>query len=82
MGEADRLAGDGCPPRATAEMTLIEFGDLQCPVCKAYSEEVIPQIISGPVRDGEAKIEFRNFTIISQQSVPAGTAAVAAGEQH
>lgn len=65
----------------SAKVTLIEFGDLQCPVCKAYSEEVIPQIVSGPVRDGEAKIEFRNFTIISQQSVPAGAAAIAAGEQ-
>jgi protein-disulfide isomerase len=65
----------------SARVTLIEFGDLQCPICKAYSEEVIPQIISGPVRDGEAKIEFRNFTIISEQSVPAGAAAIAAGEQ-
>lgn len=64
-----------------AKVTLLEFGDLQCPVCKAYSEEVIPQVISGPVSNGEAKIEFRNFTIISQQSVPAGAAAIAAGEQ-
>jgi protein-disulfide isomerase len=77
----------GIPQRGTvlgepsSKVTLIEFGDLQCPVCKAYSEEVIPQIVSGPVRDGEAKIEFRNFTIISQQSVPAGAAAIAAGEQ-
>lgn len=65
----------------SAKVTLIEFGDLQCPVCKAYSEEVIPQVISGPVSDGEAKIEFRNYTIISPQSVPAGAAAIAAGEQ-
>jgi protein-disulfide isomerase len=65
----------------SARVTLIEFGDLQCPICKAYSEQVIPQIVSGPVRDGEAKIEFRNFTIISEQSVPAGAAAIAAGEQ-
>lgn len=64
-----------------AKVTLIEFGDLQCPICKAYSEEVLPQIISGQVASGEAKIEFRNFTIISEQSVPAGAAAIAAGEQ-
>jgi protein-disulfide isomerase len=66
----------------SAKVTLIEFGDLQCPVCKAYSEEVIPQIVAGPVRDGKAKIEFRNFTIISAQSVPAGAAAIAAGQQN
>jgi protein-disulfide isomerase len=65
----------------SAKVKLIEFGDLQCPICKEYSEQVIPEIVSGPVRTGEAKIEFRNFTIISQQSVPAGAAAIAAGEQ-
>jgi protein-disulfide isomerase len=64
-----------------ARVTLIEFGDLQCPVCKAFSEEVLPTVIVGPVQRGEAKIDFRNFTIISQQSVPAGAAALAAGEQ-
>ncbi len=78
---------EGIPQHGTvlgepsAKATVIEFGDLQCPVCKAYSEEVIPQIVEGPVRDGEAKIEFRNFTIISEQSVPAGAAAISAGRQ-
>lgn len=64
-----------------AKVTLIEFGDLQCPVCKGFAEEVIPPIIEGQIRDGEAKLDFRNFTIISEESVPAGAAAVAAGEQ-
>lgn len=64
-----------------AKVTLIEFGDLQCPVCKGFAEEIIPPVIEGQVRDGEAKLDFRNFTIISEESVPAGAAAVAAGEQ-
>jgi protein-disulfide isomerase len=64
-----------------AKVTLVEFGDLQCPVCKAFSEEIIPGVIESQVRGGEAQIEFRNFTIISEQSVPAGAAAIAAGEQ-
>lgn len=64
-----------------AEVTLIEFGDLQCPVCKGFAEEIIPPLIESQVRSGEAKLEFRNFTIIDEQSVDAGAAAVAAGEQ-
>lgn len=64
-----------------ARVTLYEFGDLQCPVCKAFSEQIVPEVIESKVRSGEAKIDFRNFTIISQESVPAGAAAIAAGEQ-
>jgi protein-disulfide isomerase len=64
-----------------ARVTLVEFGDLKCPVCKAFSEEVVPQVIESKVRGGAAKIEFRNYTIIDAQSTPAGAAALAAGEQ-
>ena len=64
-----------------AKVTLLEFADLQCPVCKEYSEQVLPQIIDGDVRQGTAKIDFRNFTIIGPQSTTAGAAAPAAGKQ-
>jgi protein-disulfide isomerase len=64
-----------------AKVTLYEFGDLQCPVCKGFSEEILPPVIEGQVRDGEAKIDFRNYTIIGPESTPAGTAAIAAGKQ-
>ncbi len=67
--------------RPQARVTLYEYGDLQCPVCKAFAEGVVPDVIEAKVRGGEAKIEFRNFTIISEESVPAAAAAIAAGEQ-
>jgi protein-disulfide isomerase len=66
-------------PRAKVRLT--EFGDLKCPVCKGFSEEIIPDVIDSQVRSGEAEIEFKNFTIIDQESTPAGAAAIAAGEQ-
>jgi protein-disulfide isomerase len=65
----------------SAKVTVLEFGDLQCPVCKGYSEEVLPQVIENRVRSGEAKLDFRNYTIIGPQSKPAGAAALAAREQ-
>jgi protein-disulfide isomerase len=64
-----------------APVALVEFGDLKCPVCAAFSKEIIPTVIDSKVRDGAARIEFRNFTIIDEQSGPAGAAALAAGEQ-
>ena len=64
-----------------AKVTLYEFGDLKCPSCKAFSEEIVPDVIDSKVRSGEAKIEFKNFTIIDAESTPAGAAAIAAGEQ-
>ncbi|MBS1861735.1 MAG: thioredoxin domain-containing protein [Actinobacteria bacterium] len=77
----------GIPQNATvlgkksAPVRIFEYGDLQCPVCKEYSEEVLPPIFENQVRKGEANITFRNFIIIGPQSVPAGEAALAAGAQ-
>lgn len=65
----------------SAGVTLYEFGDLKCPVCKGFAEEIVPDVIDSKVRNGEAKIEFKNFTIIDEESTPAGAAAIAAGEQ-
>ena len=66
-------------PKAPVE--LIEFADLQCPYCKAFAEEVLPPIIENQVKNDQAKVAFHNFTIIGEQSLPAGAAALAAGEQ-
>jgi protein-disulfide isomerase len=64
-----------------AKVTVLEFGDLQCTACKGYSEEVLPQIVENQVHSGEARLAFRNYTIIGPESKPAGAAAIAAGEQ-
>jgi protein-disulfide isomerase len=83
----EKLLG-GIPQNATilgkpsAPVKLYEYGDLQCPVCKDYSEEVLPKIIENQVKNGEVSITFRNFIIIGPQSIPAGEAALAAGAQH
>jgi protein-disulfide isomerase len=94
-GDASDVAGaaevraelDGIPQRGMvlgepgAKVTLYEYGDLQCPVCKGFSEEILPAVVENRVRSGEAKLEFRNFAIIDERSIPAGAAALAAGEQ-
>lgn len=86
VAEVEQLL-DGIPQHGmvvgepSAKVTLLEFGDLQCPFCKGFSEEVLPAVIENKVASGEAKLSFNNYTIIGPQSVPAGAAAVAAGKQ-
>jgi protein-disulfide isomerase len=67
--------------KASAPVKLFEYGDLQCPVCKTYSEEILPKLIENQVKNGEVSITFRNFIIIGPESIPAGEAALAAGAQ-
>lgn len=70
------LLGD---PKAPVE--LIEFGDLQCPICAGYSKDILPPIMETRVRAGEVKLDFRNLAILGEDSVVAGAAALAAGVQ-
>ncbi|MBS1893964.1 MAG: thioredoxin domain-containing protein [Actinobacteria bacterium] len=65
-----------------APVKVYEFGDLQCPFCKANAEQVTPGVIENQVRNGEANITFNQFIIIGPESVPAGEAALAAGAQN
>lgn len=65
-----------------APVTLVEFGDLQCPICRQYAEDILPDVIKGPVADGTAKIEFENWAIIGPDSTVAAKAALAAAEQN
>jgi len=66
---------------ASAKVTVTEYGDLQCPVCAAFSEEVLPQLLSEEIKPGNAQLEFKNFNIIGPQSKDAAAASLAAAEQ-
>jgi protein-disulfide isomerase len=66
---------------AGAAVTITEFGDPQCPVCSAFSEQIAPQLISDEVKTGSAKYTFEPYLIIGPDSKPAMKAALAAGEQ-
>ena len=66
---------------ANAPVTVTEFGDPQCPVCKAFAEQIAPQLIAGEVKSGAAKYTYQPYLIIGPDSEPAMKAVLAAGEQ-
>jgi protein-disulfide isomerase len=75
-----------------APVTLTYFGDLECPICQAFTLGVegggLPELISKDVRQGRVKIDYRSFctatcngpgqSVFNTQQV----AAYAAGQQN
>jgi protein-disulfide isomerase len=71
-----RVLGD-----ANAPVTIVEYADFQCPVCKRAETTVLPEIEKNYVQTGKVKIEFRDFAFLGQESFDAAQAADAAGDQ-
>jgi protein-disulfide isomerase len=69
--------------KASAPATIIEYIDLQCPVCRAFETEVMPTIVQGFVRTGKVKVVARPLAFINpaQNSQRGRLAALAAGKQ-
>jgi protein-disulfide isomerase len=68
-----------------AGVKVIEYADLQCPICRDLSIDVAPGLISQVVRKGVASYDLRQWTVIGEppheQSTAAAKAALAASEQ-
>jgi protein-disulfide isomerase len=70
----------------SAKVTVTEYGDLVCPVCKDFALGAENQLIKNEVRAGKVKIVYKALETASQTAnnsmfVPSQTAALAAGNQ-
>jgi protein-disulfide isomerase len=65
-----------------APVTLVEFADLQCPICREYTENVFPTLVQRYVRTGKVKMVFRSLHFIGADSTAAALAAQGAGQQN
>jgi protein-disulfide isomerase len=68
--------------KSDAPVRLVEFADLQCPFCRQYTLQTLPQLVQDYVRTGKVRMEFRNLSFIGDDSVTAGRAAAGAGQQN
>lgn len=64
-----------------APITITEYGDYQCPICKQFFDTVEPELRAAYIGNGKAQIEFRIETHIGEESILAGEAAYCAADQ-
>lgn len=71
-----RFIGDESAP-----ISLVEFGDYQCPFCKRFFDQTEPQLMQEYVMTGKAKFYFLDFAIVGQDSLTLAEGAWCAEEQ-
>jgi protein-disulfide isomerase len=68
----------------TAPVTLQYYGDLECPVCRAFTLSALPSIIGKQVRAGHVRIEYHSLETATREPEvfkAQQVAAYAAGKQ-
>jgi len=76
--EDDPFIGD-----PNAPVTMIEFSDFQCPFCKRFFDQTLPQIEENYINTGKVKLVYKDFPLISihPNVKPVHVAAECADEQ-
>lgn len=65
-----------------APVTIIEFGDFECPFCKRLHDEVGTQLREEYIKTGKVKMVYRDYPLsFHPNAMPAAEAAECAGEQ-
>ena len=64
-----------------APVTVITFGDFQCPFCGKWEREVAPKIRDNYVKSGKVKMVSRDFAFLGDESTQAALAAECAKDQ-
>jgi protein-disulfide isomerase len=68
-----------------APVTLVYYGDLECPICREFTLGALPSIIQHWVRTGKVRIEYRSLETATREPETFTTqqvAALAAGKQN
>ena len=79
LGPRDAILGN-----ANAKVTLIEYGDYQCPYCGRFFSQTESQIIQDYVNTGKVRFVFRNLPLsfLGPESIAAAEAADCAEDQN
>lgn len=64
-----------------APVTIIEYGDFQCPFCGKFFKDTESILRENYIKTGKVKFIYRDFAFLGQESFWAANAARCAGEQ-
>ncbi len=81
IGTVDTSLGSPIMGSSNAPITIIEFGDYQCPNCKKWFLNTKPEIVTNYIDTGKAKLVFVDIAFLGKDSVPASIATYCAEEQ-
>jgi protein-disulfide isomerase len=77
LGQRDAVLGS-----ANAPVTMVEYGDYQCPFCGTqFFAQTEPLIVQNYVNTGKVKFVFRDFAFLGPESIAAANAAQCANDQ-
>jgi protein-disulfide isomerase len=65
-----------------APVTMVEYIDLQCPICQAFETQVMPNILRQYVRTNKVRVEVRVLGFIGPDSHRGRLAMIAAADQN
>jgi protein-disulfide isomerase len=65
-----------------APVTLVEFGDVQCPYCGMFERDSLSEIVARYVRTGKVRIVFDGLAFVGADSSTALRTALAAAGQN
>jgi len=65
----------------SAQITIVEFGDYQCPFCQKWNQNTKPLIEKNYIATGKIKLVYVDFPIIGPDSIKAHAGSYCADEQ-
>jgi protein-disulfide isomerase len=67
-----KIAGEPFIGNPNASVTIAFWFDYQCPFCKKFETEVMPQIVKDYVDTGKVRVIFKDFQFLGQDSQTLG----------
>jgi protein-disulfide isomerase len=77
----DTTKGSPVLGESSAPITIIEFGDYQCPFCQKWNQNTKPLIDRDYISTGKVKLIYVDFPIVGPDSINAHAGSYCADEQ-